>query len=82
MEILNRADAEARRLNDSYISTSTAPGLDGVAGPARELLRVNGVDKKDVEQAIKAIRAASGVQNVTIPARSPSTKLSRSTPST
>jgi len=66
MEILNRADAEARRLNDSFISTEhLLLALTEVAGPARELLRVNAVDKKHVEEAIKAIRAASGVQNVT-----------------
>jgi ATP-dependent Clp protease ATP-binding subunit ClpB len=68
MEVLNRADSEARRLNDAYISTEhLLLALTEVAGPARELLRVNAVDRKHVEQAIKAIRAASGVQNVTDP---------------
>ncbi len=68
MEVLNRADAEARRLNDAYISTEhLLLALTEVSGPARELLRVNAVDKKHVEQAIKSIRAASGVQNVTDP---------------
>src|ERR1043165_4386303 len=68
MEILNRADAEARRLKDEYISTEhLLLALTEVPGPARELLRVNAVDKKDVEAAIKAIRAASGVQTATDP---------------
>ncbi|MBX3376389.1 MAG: AAA family ATPase [Phycisphaeraceae bacterium] len=68
LEVLNRADADARRLGDSFISVEhILLALTQVSGPARELLRVNAVDTKHIEQAIKAIRAASGVQNVTDP---------------
>jgi ATP-dependent Clp protease ATP-binding subunit ClpB len=68
LEVLNRADADARRLGDSFISVEhILLALTQVSGPARELLRVNAVDTKHIEQAVKAIRAASGVQNVTDP---------------
>ncbi len=68
MEILNRADGEARRLGDQYISSEhLLLALTEVSGPAKEVLSVNAVDKKHVERAIKEIRAASGVQNVDSP---------------
>ncbi|MFN0132991.1 MAG: Clp protease N-terminal domain-containing protein, partial [Phycisphaerales bacterium] len=68
LDIFSRADGEARRLGDAYVSSEhILLALTEVSGPgsAREVLSVNGIDKKSVELAIKSIRAASGVKNVT-----------------
>ncbi|MFM9995357.1 MAG: ATP-dependent Clp protease ATP-binding subunit [Phycisphaerales bacterium] len=68
MEILNKAEAEAKRLSDEYVSSEhLLLALTDVAGPAKDVLSVNAVDRKHVEQAVRSIRAASGVQNVTDP---------------
>jgi ATP-dependent Clp protease ATP-binding subunit ClpB len=68
MEILNKADAEAKRLGDSYVSSEhLLLALAEIAGPAKELLSVVGVTKARVEEAVKAIRKSSGVTNVTDP---------------
>jgi ATP-dependent Clp protease ATP-binding subunit ClpB len=68
MDILNRADGDARRLGDAYISSEhLLLALTEVSGGAREVLSLNAVDKKHLEKAIKEIRAASGVQNVDSP---------------
>ncbi len=68
MDILNRADGDARRLGDAYISSEhLLLALTEVSGGAKEVLSVNAVDKKHLEKAIKEIRAASGVQNVDSP---------------
>ncbi|MGE3106956.1 MAG: ATP-dependent Clp protease ATP-binding subunit [Phycisphaerales bacterium] len=66
MELLTRADAEAKRLGDSYISTEhLLLALAEVGGQAKELLSLNAVDKKRVERAVKQVRESSGVKNVT-----------------
>jgi ATP-dependent Clp protease ATP-binding subunit ClpB len=68
MEILNRADAEARRMGDAYISSEhLLMALAQVGGPAKEVLSVNGAEPRRLEGAIKEIRAASGVSHVTDP---------------
>jgi len=66
MEILGKADAEAQRLGDAYVSTEhLLLALTEAAGPAKDLLAVNGVTRKIVEQAITSVRKASGVERVT-----------------
>ncbi|QYU66010.1 AAA family ATPase [Leptolyngbya sp. 15MV] len=70
MELLNRADAEARKMGDGYVSSEhPLLALSDLAPPAgaREVLSVCGVTRGGVEQAIKAIRAASGVASVQDP---------------
>jgi len=68
MEVLNKADAEAKRLGDSYVSSEhLLLALVDVAGQAKEVLSVNALDKKRLEAAIKEVRKNSGVQNVTDP---------------
>jgi ATP-dependent Clp protease ATP-binding subunit ClpB len=64
-EILAKAEAEAKRLGDAFISTEhLLLALAEVGGPAKEVLNVNAVDRRHLERAIKEIRAASGVENV------------------
>ena len=66
LEILTKADAEAQRLGDAYVSTEhLLLALTEASGAAKELLAVNGVTRKIVEESIKSIRAASGVEHVT-----------------
>jgi ATP-dependent Clp protease ATP-binding subunit ClpB len=68
VDLLAKADAEARRMGDQYISAEhLLLALSDLAGPAREVLALAGVQRKTLEQAIKQIRAASGVQNVDSP---------------
>ena len=68
LDLVNRADAEARRLGDAYISSEhLLLALAQVSGPARDVLSVSGVDAKHLEKAVKEIRKASGVQNVDSP---------------
>ncbi len=65
MEILAKADKEARDLKDAYVSTEhLILGLCEAPGAARELLQVNGVRKADALKAIKAIRERSGVESI------------------
>jgi ATP-dependent Clp protease ATP-binding subunit ClpB len=67
MDILGRAEQETKKLGDSFISTEhLLLALADASGPARDLLStVGGADRKRLEQAIKQVREASGVQNVT-----------------
>ncbi len=68
MEIVNKGEAEARRLGDEYVSSEhLLLALTEAGGPAKDVLSVNAVDRKHVEQAMKDIRKASGVRNVTDP---------------
>jgi len=68
MEILTKADAEAKRLGDAYVSSEhLLLALADVSGQAKEVLSVNAADKKRLESAVKEIRKSSGVQNVTDP---------------
>jgi ATP-dependent Clp protease ATP-binding subunit ClpB len=67
-EILSKAEAESKRLGDAYISTEHLMlALAEAGGAAKEVLTVNAVDRKRLEEAIKEIRAASGVENVNDP---------------
>jgi ATP-dependent Clp protease ATP-binding subunit ClpB len=68
MEVLTRAEAESKKLGDAYVSSEhLLLALAENAGPAREALTVFGVDRKRLEEAVKAIRKSSGVQNVNDP---------------
>jgi ATP-dependent Clp protease ATP-binding subunit ClpB len=66
MDILNKADAEAKRLGDAYVSSEhLLLALTEAGGTAKEVLGLVGVNHKRADEAVKAIRAASGVTNVT-----------------
>ncbi|MBL1218467.1 MAG: ATP-dependent chaperone ClpB [Planctomycetes bacterium] len=66
--LLNKAEQEARQLGDTYISTEhLLLALTEVKSDAKEALSVNAVDHKHVLEAIRQIREASGVSNVTDP---------------
>src|SRR5438552_324381 len=68
MQVLNTAEKEAKSLNDSYTSTEhLLLALADVKSDAKEVLSVNGVDRKRLLGAIKALRQASGVSNVNDP---------------
>ena len=68
VEIMNRADGTARKMGDQYVSSEhLLLALAEVGGPAKELLALNAADRKTLEKAVKDIRAASGVSNVTSP---------------
>ncbi len=68
MELLAKAEADAKRLGDEYVSTehlllAIADGGGGNQG-RDALTLVGGVTKKSLEAAVMQIRAASGVQSV------------------
>jgi ATP-dependent Clp protease ATP-binding subunit ClpB len=66
IEILTKAEQISRAMEDSFVSSEhLLVALADVAGPAREVLSVHALDRKRLEAAIKDIRAASGVKNVT-----------------
>jgi ATP-dependent Clp protease ATP-binding subunit ClpB len=69
VELLTRAEQEAKKLGDEYTSTEhVLLALSEVGGPAKDVLTtVGGADRKKIEQAIKQIRESSGVQNVNDP---------------
>jgi ATP-dependent Clp protease ATP-binding subunit ClpB len=66
MDVLNKAEADSKAMGDAYVSSEhLLLALVEVGGPAKEVLAVNGVKRRDVERAITEIRKASGVQHVT-----------------
>ncbi|MFO0827943.1 MAG: ATP-dependent chaperone ClpB [Phycisphaerales bacterium] len=68
MQVLAAAEKEAKGLKDAYVSTEhLLLAIADVAGPAKEVLSVCGVDRKRVLAAIESIRKSSGVTNVTDP---------------
>ena len=68
MDILNKAESESKKLGDAYVSSEhLLLALTEVATPAREVLSVSAVDRRHLLTAIKDIRKACGVQNVTDP---------------
>jgi ATP-dependent Clp protease ATP-binding subunit ClpB len=71
MEILAKADGEAKRLGDAYVSTEhlLLAIADGAGGATAKdvLATVGGADRRKLEAAIKEIRASSGVKNVNDP---------------
>ena len=65
MQVLNAAEKEATAMKDSYISTEhLLLALAEVKSDAKEVLSVNGVDRKSLLKAIQSLRQASGVKNV------------------
>jgi ATP-dependent Clp protease ATP-binding subunit ClpB len=65
MEILAKADASAKAMGDSFVSSEhLLIALTQVGGAAKELLKVSGIETKDVQAAVKSIREASGVKHV------------------
>jgi len=66
LELLNKADAEAKRMGDAYVSSEhLLLAMSEVGGPARDVLAAVGVNHKRLEEAVKAIRQASGVEKIT-----------------
>ena len=66
LELLGKADAEARDLGDAYISTEhLLLAIAEAGGPGKDLLTTFGVAKKDIKAAIGQLRKASGVDHVT-----------------
>jgi ATP-dependent Clp protease ATP-binding subunit ClpB len=69
LELLSKAEAESKRLGDAYVSSEhLLMALVELSGPAKDVLTtVGAVDRKRIEDAVRAIREASGVQNVNDP---------------
>jgi ATP-dependent Clp protease ATP-binding subunit ClpB len=66
MEIIGKADASAKSMGDSFVSCEhLLVALTQAGGSAKDLLKINGVETKEVQGAIKAIRKASGVEHIT-----------------
>ncbi|MBL0921733.1 MAG: ATP-dependent chaperone ClpB [Phycisphaerales bacterium] len=66
METLSVADKEAKALSDAYVSTEHfLLALSEQPSDAKEALSAVGVTRARVAEAIKQIRAASGVERVT-----------------
>ncbi len=66
--VLQGAEAEAKKLGDAYCSTEhLLLALADAKSPAREVMSTLGLDRKRLAEAVKAIRAASGVENVNDP---------------
>ncbi|MHC4776794.1 MAG: ATP-dependent Clp protease ATP-binding subunit, partial [Planctomycetota bacterium] len=68
VQVLTEAEKKALDLKDAYVSTEhLLLALAEVKSDAKEVLSVSGVDDKRLLEAIKALRQASGVTNVTEP---------------
>ncbi len=68
MEILAKADAEAKSRSDAYVSSEhLLLALAEVKGGAAELLSTLGVEKRNIADAVEQIRKASGVEHVNDP---------------
>ncbi len=64
-DVLTRAEAESKRLGDAYISTEhllLACAESG--GGGKEVLGMLGLSRPRLEEAVKAIRKASGVETI------------------
>ena len=69
MEVLSEAEKEAGKLSDAYISTEhLLLALWSVKSQAGEVLTASGLDRERLLEAIRALRKASGVENITDPA--------------
>jgi ATP-dependent Clp protease ATP-binding subunit ClpB len=66
MELLAKAESESKRLGDSYISSEhLLLALASTPDKVRDMLASLGLSHSKVEAAVKEIRKASGVENVT-----------------
>jgi len=65
MQVLATAEKEAKSLQDTFVSTEhLLLALAEVKSDAKEVLAVNGADRKRLLAAVKALRESSGVNNV------------------
>jgi ATP-dependent Clp protease ATP-binding subunit ClpB len=63
-EVLHRAQDEADRLKDQYVSTEhLLLALSHVASDAKEILKLNGVDHEAILSALKDVRGGQRVQS-------------------
>jgi ATP-dependent Clp protease ATP-binding subunit ClpB len=68
LELMAKAEQESKRLGDAYVSSEhLLLALLLVSNPAKDVLSVSGLEAKRLEQAIREIRAASGVSSVQDP---------------
>ena len=68
MQVIASAEQYARTMKDQYVSTEhLLLALADTASEARDVLSTCGVDTGNLKEAIKQIREASGVENVTDP---------------
>ncbi|MFN9993566.1 MAG: Clp protease N-terminal domain-containing protein, partial [Phycisphaerales bacterium] len=68
MEVLSKADAESKRLGDSYVSSEhLLLAVASVNDKAKDLLSGLGLTHAKLEAAAKEIRKASGVERVDDP---------------
>mgnify|MGYP002783745982 CR=1 FL=1 len=68
MEILTKSEEISKKMGDSLVSSEhLLLSLAEVVGPARDVLKTVGLDRAVLEKAVKEIRTASGVTNVTEP---------------
>ncbi|MBY0307231.1 MAG: AAA family ATPase, partial [Phycisphaerales bacterium] len=68
MEVLAAADNWARKMSDQYISSEhllLALSEGRESGGAKQVLGLSGAETKNLERAVKDVRAASGTPNVT-----------------
>lgn len=67
-ELLTKADAEARRMGDSYVSTEhllLAAADQSGSGGGKEVLSLAGTSRVKLLEAVEAVRKASGVESIT-----------------
>jgi ATP-dependent Clp protease ATP-binding subunit ClpB len=68
IQVLAAAEKQAKDVKDAYISTEhLLLALAEVKSEAKEVLSVSGLDRERLLEAIKALRKASGVENITDP---------------
>ncbi|MDG2029589.1 MAG: ATP-dependent chaperone ClpB [Phycisphaerales bacterium] len=68
MQVIASAEQFARTMKDQYVSTEhLLLALADTTSEAREVLSTCGVDTGNLKEAVKQIREASGVENVTDP---------------
>jgi ATP-dependent Clp protease ATP-binding subunit ClpB len=66
LDLLTKADAEAKRMNDAYVSSEhLLLAIAQTGGPGKDVLSTVGLAPRRIEDAIAAIRKASGVSNIT-----------------
>ncbi len=65
VDLMHRAEQEAKMLGDSFISTEhLLLGMMDIRSAASEILTVNGIEQADILKAIAEIRKTAGVSNV------------------
>ncbi|MHC4108309.1 MAG: ATP-dependent chaperone ClpB, partial [Planctomycetota bacterium] len=68
IQVLAAAEKQAKDVKDAYISTEhLLLALAEVKSEAKEVLSVSGLDRERLLEAIKALRKASGVENISDP---------------